>query len=454
MPISLEEILETIRMTEVEHFDIRTVTMGINIKDCASDDLNKLKSNIYEKLMRIGSEHVASARKVESDYGLSIANKRIAVTPLSIAADGFHEEDYVEIARVMDKASDELGIDYLGGFSALVQKGWSMGELNLIKAIPEALSVTKHVCSSINVATTKAGINMDAVKLMGKIIKQTAAKTADKDAIGCAKLVVFANVPEDNPFIAGAFHGVSEPDVVVNVGLSGPGVILRAVREAPDNMDFADLSDRIRRMAFKITRAGEFIGKKVASLQNVPFGIVDISLAPTPMPGDSVADILRAMGLEDVGAAGTTAALALLNDSVKRGGLMASSNVGGMSGAFIPVSEDYGMIQAVKKGHIPIEKLEAMTCVCSVGLDMIAIPGDTSEQVISGVIADECALGIMNNKTTAVRIIPAPGKNVGDSVTFGGLLGEAPIMSVSKLDNIIFINRGGRFPAPVKGINN
>ncbi|MBN2423885.1 MAG: PFL family protein [Calditrichaceae bacterium] len=452
--MSLEEILETIRMTEVEHFDIRTVTMGINIKDCASDDLNKLKSNIYEKLMRIGSEHVASARKVESDYGLSIANKRIAVTPLSIAADGFHEEDYVEIARVMDKASDELGIDYLGGFSALVQKGWSMGELNLIKAIPEALSVTKHVCSSINVATTKAGINMDAVKLMGKIIKQTAAKTADKDAIGCAKLVVFANVPEDNPFIAGAFHGVSEPDVVVNVGLSGPGVILRAVREAPDNMDFADLSDRIRRMAFKITRAGEFIGKKVASLQNVPFGIVDISLAPTPMPGDSVADILRAMGLEDVGAAGTTAALALLNDSVKRGGLMASSNVGGMSGAFIPVSEDYGMIQAVKKGHIPIEKLEAMTCVCSVGLDMIAIPGDTSEQVISGVIADECALGIMNNKTTAVRIIPAPGKNVGDSVTFGGLLGEAPIMSVSKLDNIIFINRGGRFPAPVKGINN
>ena len=454
MPISLEEILETIRMTEVEHFDIRTVTMGINIKDCASDDLNKLKSNIYEKLMRTASEHVASARKVESDYGLSIANKRIAVTPLSIAADGYHEEDYVEIARVLDKASDELGIDYLGGFSALVQKGWSMGEQNLIKAIPETLSVTKHVCSSINVATTKAGINMDAVKLMGKIIKKTAEKTANRSAIGCAKLVVFANVPEDNPFIAGAFHGVSEPDVVINVGISGPGVILRAVREAPDNMDFADLSDRIRRMAFKITRAGEFIGKKVASLQNVPFGIVDISLAPTPVPGDSVADILRAMGLEDVGAAGTTAALALLNDSVKRGGLMASSHVGGMSGAFIPVSEDEGMIQAAKKGHISIEKLEAMTCVCSVGLDMIAIPGDTSEQVISGIIADECALGIMNNKTTAVRIIPAPSKKVGDSVNFGGLLGEAPIMSVSKLDNIIFINRGGRFPAPVKGINN
>ncbi len=454
MPIALEEILETIRMTEVEHFDIRTVTMGINLKDCSSDSLAGLKKNIYDKIMRVASEHVTIARKVESEFGISIANKRISVTPVSIAADGFYAEDYVEIAQVLDKAADELGVDYLGGFSALVQKGFTMGERNLIQAIPEALSQTKHVCSSINVASSKAGINMDAVRLMGEIVKQTAEKTADRDAIGCAKLVVFANVPEDNPFIAGAFHGVSEPDVVINVGISGPGVILRAVREAPQNMNFAELSDRIRRMAFKITRAGEFIGRTVAALQNVPFGIVDISLAPTPMPGDSVADILKAMGLEDVGASGTTAALALLNDSVKRGGLMASSHVGGMSGAFIPVSEDDGMIKAAQKGHITIDKLEAMTSVCSVGLDMIAIPGDTPASVIAGMIADECAIGISNNKTTAVRVIPVPGKKVGDVVDYGGLLGLAPVMPVSTLNNAMFINRGGRFPAPTRGVNN
>lgn len=454
MPIALEEILETIRMTEVEHFDIRTVTMGINLKDCSSDNLSALKKNIYDKIMRVAAEHVSTARKVESRYGISIANKRISVTPVSIAADGFYAEDYIEMAQVLDKAADELGVDYLGGFSALVQKGFTMGEQNLIQAIPEALSQTKHVCSSINVASSKAGINMDAVRLMGEIVKRTAEKTADRDAIGCAKLVVFANVPEDNPFIAGAFHGVSEPDVVINVGISGPGVILRAVREASDNLDFAELSDRIRRMAFKITRAGEFIGRTVAALQNVPFGIVDISLAPTPMAGDSVADILKAMGLQDVGASGTTAALALLNDSVKRGGLMASSHVGGMSGAFIPVSEDDGMIKAAQKGHITIDKLEAMTSVCSVGLDMIAIPGDTPASVISGMIADECAIGISNNKTTAVRVIPVPGKKVGEMVDYGGLLGLAPIMPVSQLDNSVFINRGGRFPAPTKGINN
>jgi uncharacterized protein len=454
MPISIEEILETIRMTEVEHFDIRTVTMGINLKDCASDDLAKFKSNVYDKIMRVAAEHVATARKIESEYGLSIANKRISVTPVSIAADGFYEEDYVEIAQTLDKAAHELGIDYLGGFSALVQKGFSMGELNLIQAIPEALSITRHVCSSVNVATTKAGINMDAVNIMGKIIRKTAEKTAEHGSIGCAKLVVFANAPEDNPFIAGAFHGVSEPDIVINVGISGPGVILRAVQEAPGDLDLASLSDRIRRMAFKITRAGEFIGKKVADMQNIPFGIVDISLAPTPIPGDSVADILKAMGLEDIGAAGSTAALALLNDSVKRGGLMASSHVGGMSGAFIPISEDDGMIQAVRKGNISIEKLEAMTCVCSVGLDMIAIPGDTPSCIISGLIADECALGLMNNKTTAVRIIPAVGKKVGDIIDYGGLLGIAPVMKISTLNNSAFITRGGRFPAPVKGINN
>ena len=454
MPIALEEILETIRMTEVEHFDIRTVTMGINLKDCSSDNLSTLKKNIYDKIMRVASEHVTTARKVESQYGISIANKRISVTPLSIAADGYYAEDYIEIAQVLDKAADELGVDYLGGFSALVQKGFTMGERNLIEAIPEALSQTKHVCSSINVASTKAGINMDGVRLMGEIVKRTAEKTADRDAIGCAKLVVFANVPEDNPFIAGAFHGVSEPDVVINVGISGPGVILRVVREAPEDLDFDELSDRIRRMAFKITRAGEFIGRTVAALQSVPFGIVDISLAPTPMAGDSVADILKAMGLQDVGASGTTAALALLNDSVKRGGLMASSHVGGMSGAFIPVSEDDGMIKAAEKGHITIDKLEAMTSVCSVGLDMIAIPGDTPASVISGMIADECAIGISNNKTTAVRVIPVPGKKVGDVVDYGGLLGSAPIMPVSTLDNSVFINRGGRFPAPTRGINN
>ncbi|MBD3223251.1 MAG: DUF711 family protein [Caldithrix sp.] len=454
MPIALEEILETIRMTEVEHFDIRTVTMGINLRDCSSDDLSRLKRNIYDKVMRMAAEHVASARKIESEYGMSIANKRISVTPLSIVADGYHTDDFIDIATVLDQAADELGVDFLGGFSALVQKGYSLGEYNLIQAIPETLASTKHICSSVNVATTLAGINMDAVRLMGHVIKKTAERTADKDAIGCAKLVVFANVPEDNPFIAGAFHGVSEPDVVINVGISGPGVVLRAVQESPDDLDMANLSDRIRRMAFKITRAGEFIGKKVAQMQNLPFGIVDISLAPTPIPGDSVADILKAIGLEDVGAAGTTAALALLNDAVKRGGMMASSHVGGMSGAFIPVSEDAGMIEAAERGHISIEKLEAMTSVCSVGLDMIAVPGKTKATTLAGIIADECAIGISNNKTTAVRIIPVPGKDVGNTVDYGGLLGSAPIMSVSQLDNSLFINRGGRFPAPARGIRN
>lgn len=454
MPIALEEILETIRMTEVEHFDIRTVTMGISLLDCRTDDLKQMKTNIYNKIMRNASEHVKVAQRVESDYGISIANKRISITPLAIVAGGYHKDDFVEIAQLLDRAADELGIDYLAGFSALVQKGFTMGDRSLIQAIPEALSVTRHICSSVNVASTKAGINMDAVKMMGEVVKQTAENTADRDAIGCAKLVVFANVPEDNPFIAGAFHGVSEPDVVVNVGISGPGVILRAVKEAPEDLDFSALGDRIRRMAFKITRAGEYIGKKVAALQSIPFGIVDISLAPTPLPGDSVADILKAMGLEDVGATGTTAALALLNDSVKRGGLMASSHVGGMSGAFIPVSEDEGMIKAVQKGHISLEKLEAMTSVCSVGIDMAAVPGKTPASVISGLIADECAIGMTNNKTTAVRIIPVPGKEVGDIVDYGGLLGKAPIMPISQLNNTIFVNRGGRIPAPTKGISN
>jgi len=454
MPISLEEILETIRMTEVEHFDIRTVTLGINLKDCTSDNFSQLKKNVYDKIMRVAEDHVSSAQKVESQYGIAIANKRISVTPVALIADGYSKEEFVELAQILDKAADDLGVDFLAGFSALVQKGFSKGDLSLIQAIPDALSSTKHLCSSVNVATTKAGINMDAVKLMGRVIKETAEKTAAEDGIGCAKLVVFANVPEDNPFVAGAFHGISEPDIVLNVGISGPGVILKTVKESPNESDFAVLSDRIRRMAFKITRAGEFIGRKVAELEKVPFGIVDISLAPTPVPGDSVADILKAIGLEDVGAAGTTAALALLNDSVKRGGLMASSFVGGMSGAFIPVSEDEAMIKAAQKGHITLEKLEAMTSVCSVGLDMVAVPGSTKDTVIAGMIADECAIGITNNKTTAVRVIPVPGKNVGDMADYGGLLGVAPVMPVSTLDNSVLINRGGRFPAPSKGINN
>lgn len=453
MQINLTEILETIRMTEVEHFDIRTVTMGINLKDCVSDNLKTLKNNIYEKITRTASEHVKTAKMVESEFGISIANKRISITPLSLVADGYYPEDFVELALVLDKAASVLGVDYLGGYSALVHKGFCKGDISLIKSIPEVLSITKHVCSSVNVATTKAGINMDAVYMMAKIIKETAEKTADRDGIGCAKLVVFANVPEDNPFIAGAFHGIGEADVVVNVGISGPGVILRAVQEA-DDLDFSELSDRIRKMAFKITRAGEFIGRKVAALQNIPFGIVDISLAPTPAPGDSVADIIKAMGIEDVGAAGTTAALALLNDSVKRGGLMASSHVGGMSGAFIPVSEDEGMINAARKGNISLEKLEAMTSVCSVGIDMVAVPGNTPAEVIAGLIADECAIGVSNNKTTAVRVIPVPGKDVGEEADYGGLLGIAPIMPISKLGNMAFIKRGGLIPAPVKGINN
>ncbi len=453
MQIELAEILETIRMTEVEHFDIRTVTMGINLKDCSSDNLESLKQNIYEKVTRTAAEHVKTAEMIESDYGISIANKRVSITPLALVADGFYPEDFVEIAQVLDKAADNLGIDYLGGYSALVQKGFSKGDLSLIKSIPETLATTKHICSSINVATTKAGINMDAVYLMGQIIKETAAKTADQDGIGCAKLVVFANAPEDNPFIAGAFHGVSEPDIVVNVGISGPGVILRAVQEAPHH-DFSSLAEKIKAMAFKITRAGEFVGRKVAEIQNIPFGIVDISLAPTPMPGDSIADILKAMGLEDVGAAGTTAALALLNDSVKRGGLMASSHVGGMSGAFIPISEDQGFISAAEKGHITLEKMEAMTSVCSVGIDMVAVAGDTSAEVIAGLIADECAIGVANSKTTAVRVIPVPGKGIGEAADYGGLLGVAPVMAISKLNNDQFIKRGGRIPAPVKGINN
>ncbi|NOX18579.1 MAG: PFL family protein [Chlorobi bacterium] len=453
MNYEFTEILETIKMTEIEHFDIRTVTLGISLRDCVDRNIEITKERIYDKILKYGKNHVKYAREIEHKYGISIANKRVSITPISIPFDRFAEDDFVEIAKTLDKVAEEIGIDYIAGFSALVQKGFTNGEREMIKAIPRALSETKRVCSSVNIGSTKAGINMDAVKMMSDAIKKTAELTKDRDSIGCAKLVVFCNVPEDNPFVAGAFHGVSEPEIVLNVGISGPGVVLDAIKSA-GNVDLQQLSEVIKKTVFKITRAGELMGRKVAEMHGVPFGIVDISLAPTPAPGDSIADILKAMGVEDVGAPGTTAALAMLNDAVKKAGLMASSSVGGMSGAFIPVSEDQGMIDAAIKGHLTIEKLEAMTAVCSVGLDMIAVPGDTTSETIAGIIADESAIGIINDKTTAVRIIPAHGKKVGETVNYGGLLGVAPVMPVSKLRSDAFILRGGRIPAPTRSLTN
>lgn len=453
MQYEFEEILETIRMTEIEHFDIRTVTLGISLRDCHDRNIEVTKQKIYDKILRYGKNHVKNAKEIESQFGISIANKRISVTPISIPFDSCTSEEFIEIAKILDLAAEEIGIDYIAGFSALVQKGMTNGERELIKSIPYALSQTKRVCSSVNVASTKAGINMDAVLMMADVIKLTAELTKENDSIGCAKLVVFANAVEDNPFVAGAFHGVSEPEVTINVGISGPGVVLDAIRDA-GRVDLQQLSEVIKKTVFKITRAGELIGRKVAEKNGVPFGIVDISLAPTPAEGDSIADILKAMGLEDVGAPGTTAALAMLNDSVKKAGLMASSSVGGLSGAFIPVSEDMGMIRAVLAGNLSLEKLEAMTAVCSVGLDMIAIPGDTPSTTIAGIIADEAAIGIINDKTTAARIIPAYGKKVGDFVNYGGLLGKAPIMEISSLNSSNFVNRGGRIPAPIRSLTN
>ncbi len=453
MNYEFEEILETIKMTEIEHFDIRTVTLGISLRDCIDRNVEVTKQKIYEKILKYGVNHVKYAKEIESQFGISIANKRVSITPVSIPFDSYKTEEFIEIAKVLDKAAGEIDIDFLAGYSALVQKGFTNGELEMIKSIPFALAETERVCSSVNVASTKAGINMDAVNLMSEVIKQTAEKTKDNGSIGCAKLVVFCNVPEDNPFVAGAFHGVSEPEVTLNVGISGPGVVLDAVKSA-GNVDLQLLSEVIKKTVFKITRAGELIGKKVAEKHGVPFGIVDISLAPTPAEGDSIADILVAMGLEDVGAPGTTAALAMLNDSVKKAGLMASSSVGGMSGAFIPVSEDQGMIRAVERGNLSLEKLEAMTAVCSVGLDMVAVPGDTSASTLAGIIADECAIGVINDKTTSVRIIPAFGKKVGDTVDYGGLLGSAPIMDVRKIKCENFVGRGGKIPAPTRSLTN
>jgi len=453
MPYEFDEILETIKMTEVEHFDIRTVTLGINLRDCSDGNIKVAKQKIYEKIMKYGQYHVKFAREVESKYGISIANKRVSVTPVSNVGDGFGSDEFVEIAKVLDKAANEIGIDYIAGYSALVQKGFTKGELQLVKSIPQALAETGRVCSSVNVGSTKAGINMDAVNIMSQIIKETAERTKERDSVGCAKLVVFCNAVEDNPFVAGAFHGVSEPEVALNVGISGPGVVLQAIKSA-GAVSMQQLAEVIKKTIFKITRAGELIGRKVAEKHDIPFGIVDISLAPTPAPGDSIADILQAMGVEYVGAPGTTAALAMLNDCVKKAGLMASTSVGGMSGSFIPVSEDQGMIYAAEKGYLSLEKLEAMTAVCSVGLDMIAVPGDTPATTIAGIIADESAIGMINDKTTAVRIIPAVGKKTGDYVDYGGLLGKAPIMPVRELrcDNLVL--RGGRIPAPMRSLTN
>jgi len=448
-----EEIIETIQMVKLEHLDIRTVTMGISLRDCAHPDPQVLQQKIYDKITRHAQHLVKIANEVQNVYGIPIINKRISVTPIALVAEACETADYVGIAETMDRAAKAVGVDFIGGFSALVHKGFTNGDRKLFHSIPEALARTEKVCASLNLATTKAGINMDAVAWAGEIIKETAAKTAAQDGLGCAKLVVFANVPEDNPVMAGAFHGVGEPECVINVGVSGPGVVNATVRKM-DNADLGEIAEKIKKTAFKITRMGELIGREVSQRIGVPFGIVDISLAPTPAVGDSVAAILEGMGLERCGTHGTTAALALLNDAVKKGGAMASSYVGGLSGAFIPVSEDAGMIAAAEAGALSLAKLEAMTCVCSVGLDMIAVPGDTPATTIAAIIADEMAIGIINKKTTAVRIIPAPGKKVGDHVVFGGLLGKAPVIPVSQYSAAPFIRRGGRIPAPIQALTN
>jgi uncharacterized protein len=453
MLINPNEILETIQMVRMEHLDIRTVTMGISLRDCSHPDIEVFNENIYEKITARAKELVRTTNEIQSLYGIPIINKRISVTPIAVVAESCRSQDFVSIAKTMDEVAKDTQVDFIGGFSALVHKGATTGDLKLINSIPEALASTEKVCSSVNVATTRTGINMDAVGLMGNIIKKTADLTANRDGIGCAKLVTFANAPEDNPFMAGAFHGIGEPECVINVGVSGPGVVNAAINEL-ENPNLTEISEVIKKTAFKITRMGEMVGREVSRRLGVDFGILDLSLAPTPVIGDSVAAILEAMGLERCGTHGTTAALALLNDAVKKGGAMASSSVGGLSGAFIPVSEDAGMIEAVRVGALSLEKLEAMTSICSVGLDMIAVPGDTPASTLSAIIADEMAIGVINRKTTAVRIIPAPGKRIGDSVEFGGLLGNAPIMPVSTFSSEVFVKRGGRIPAPIQSLTN
>lgn len=447
------EVFETVDMIHNEKLDIRTITMGISLFDCADENPKRACEKIYDKITKCAKDLVKTGEDIENTFGIPIVNKRVSVTPISLVAAASKTDNYLMFAEALDKAARTIGINFIGGFTALVQKGFMNADKILINSIPEVLANTELVCSSVNVASTKAGINMSAVRDMGQIIKQTAELTKDRDALGCAKLVVFANAVNDNPFMAGAFLGVGEAETVINVGVSGPGVVKTAL-EKVKGADFETVAETIKKSAFKITRVGQLVAKEAAKRLNTDFGIVDLSLAPTPFIGDSVAHILEEMGLESCGAPGTTAALALLNDAVKKGGVMASSSVGGLSGAFIPVSEDLGMIDAAEKGALSLEKLEAMTAVCSVGLDMIAIPGDTTAETISGIIADEMAIGVVNNKTTAVRVIPVPGKGVGDFVEFGGLLGKAPIMSVNKFSQKDFIARGGRIPAPLHSLKN
>ncbi len=445
------EILETINMIDNEHLDIRTITMGINLLDCIGEDSEKCAQKVYDKVTKLAQNLVPVGEKIEREYGIPIINKRISVTPISIVAQSCG--DYVKFAKALDKAADKTGVNFIGGYSALVPKGYTKGDYDFIESIPEALCSTNKICSSVNVASTKAGISMDAIAHMGRIIKKTAEMSKSEDGFACAKLVVFANAVEDNPFMAGAFHGTGEGECVINVGVSGPGVVKKALEKVKGE-DFGVVADTIKKTAFKITRMGQLVATEAAKRLNAQSGIVDLSLAPTPAIGDSVAHILEEMGLESCGAPGTTAALALLNDAVKKGGVMASSYVGGLSGAFIPVSEDAGMIDAVKKGALSLEKLEAMTSVCSVGIDMVVVPGDTSAETISGILADEVSIGVINTKTTALRIIPAPGKKVGDMVEFGGLLGSGPVMPVNRFSCSEFINRGGRIPAPMHSLKN
>ena len=453
--INIFEVNETNKMISEENLDVRTITLGISLLDCIDTDLEKLNDNIYRKITTLAEKLVATGQDIENEYGIPIVNKRISVTPIALVGASACKtpEDYVTIARTLDRAAKKVGVNFIGGYSALVSKGMTRSDENLIRSIPQALAETERVCSSVNVGSTKTSIDMDAVRILGDMILETAELTKENDSLGCAKLVVFCNAPDDNPFMAGAFHGVTEGDAVINVGVSGPGVVKRALEKVRGE-NFEVLCETIKKTAFKVTRVGQLVAQEASRRMNIPFGIIDLSLAPTPAIGDSVADILCEIGLEYAGAPGTTAALALLNDQVKKGGVMASSYVGGLSGAFIPVSEDQGMIDAVQAGALSIEKLEAMTCVCSVGLDMIAIPGDTPATTISGIIADEMAIGMVNQKTTAVRVIPVIGKGVGEIVQFGGLLGYAPIMPVNQFSCADFVNRGGRIPAPIHSFKN
>ena len=453
MEYSQAEILQTVRMTEMEHLDIRTVTLGLSLLDCATDSIENTAVRVREKIESVAASLVSTVDQIGDEIGIRVANKRIAVTPVSILTEGARGNP-VDLGRAIDEAAGAVGVDFIGGYSALVHKGFTRNESNFLDSIPEALASTERLCGSINAATTRAGINMDAVARVGRLIKDAAELTRDRSGLACAKFVCFANAVEDNPFMAGAFHGIGEPEAVLNVGVSGPGVVNHAVQQAPPDLPLHELAEVIKKLSFKLARAGELVGREAARRLGIPFGIIDLSLAPTPVPGDSVANILEAMGFERAGAHGTTAALALLTDAVKKGGAMASNAVGGMSGAFIPVSEDAGMIEAAQAGALSLEKLEAWTSVCSVGIDMVAVPGSTSAETIAAIIADEMAIGVMNNKTTAVRIIPVPGREVGEMVEFGGLLGNAPIMAVNRFSSDQFIRRGGRIPAPVHSLRN